>query len=236
MRRELLRHIVIAQEDERARISRELHDETAQILTAFSLELATLRTMKRKSTTEIQILERLLNLSRQMSQGLYRLVHDLRPAQLDDLGLAPALQHLLDDSRRRMQLEVSLEVTGTRQRLDPLMEIVIFRVAQESLTNIKRHADTHTAEMVLAYSPAQITPQVRDQGSGFDPHQELRPPHGWGLAGMRERAESVGGRLDIRSAPGQGTVIELVIPLLPPEPLAVEENSNGRTRYPLNVS
>jgi signal transduction histidine kinase len=235
MRRELLRHIVIAQEDERSRISRELHDETAQILTAISLDLATLRSQKKKSQAESEILDRLLNLSRQMSQGLYRLVHDLRPAQLDDLGLVPALQHLCDEAKHRMQLEVSLVVNGSRQRLDPLLETVVFRVSQEALTNIKRHAGTASAEICLFYQPEQLLLRICDQGAGFDPGEELHPPHGWGLAGMRERAGAVGGTLSIHSTPGQGTEVELVIPLFISEPIAVEEVVDGSTRYSLDV-
>jgi signal transduction histidine kinase len=235
MRRELLRHIVIAQEDERSRISRELHDETAQILTAFSLELATLRTLNSKRKSELQILDRLLNLSRQMSQGLYRLMHDLRPAQLDDLGLVPALQHLMDESRHRMQLQVSMVVHGSRKRLDPLLETVIFRVAQESLTNVKRHAKTLSAQIELTYESERVILEIRDQGVGFDPHEEHLPPHGWGLAGMRERAGSVEGTLEILSSPGQGTVIQMIIPLSSRKSVSVEEVTHGSSRYPLNV-
>lgn len=210
MRRELLRHTVIAQEDERGRIARELHDETAQILTAISLNLATLT----RFTTDggVEILDRLQGLSRQMSRGIYRLVHDLRPAQLDDLGLVPALEYLGEQENKRTGIRVQLEVEGIRRRLDPLAETVIFRIAQEALTNVRRHAQVEQAQLKMTFLADAVAIQIRDQGLGFDPGQELVPPHGWGLAGMRERVESLGGSLTIQSALGQGTLVEAVIP------------------------
>jgi len=212
MRRELLRHTVIAQEDERARIARELHDETAQILTAMTLDLATLRNSIPHEQPASGVLDRLQSLSRQMSQGIYRLVHDLRPAQLDDLGLVAALNYLVDEERRRTGLDIGLEIRGSIKRLDPLAETVLFRVAQEALTNIARHARCQTAQMLVDYESERVTLQVSDSGVGFDPQRELPPPRGWGIAGMRERAESVGGRLNIVSQPGYGTRVEVVIP------------------------
>jgi signal transduction histidine kinase len=103
-------------------------------------------------------------------------------------------------------------VTGTRRRLDPLLETVIFRVAQEALANVSRHAQTDHAWINLKFEPAQVILQVGDQGSGFDPTGDLIPPRGWGLAGMRERVESVNGCFQITSAPGKGTLVEAVLP------------------------
>ena len=211
LRRELLRHTVTAQEDERARIARELHDETAQILTAFSLNLATIN--KFISAEGIELLDRLQNLARQMSRGIYRLVHDLRPAQLDDLGLVPALQYLTEQEQKRNNLVVKFDVEGIRRRLDPLVETVIFRIAQEALTNVNRHAQVNRAEMKMSYLADEVIFQVKDAGQGFDPAQKLIPPHGWGLAGMRERVESLGGCLSIQAAHGQGTLVEAAIPV-----------------------
>jgi signal transduction histidine kinase len=212
MRRELLRHTVIAQEEERSRIARELHDEAAQLLAAFSLNLATLQLSLPKKSETNALAGRLQEQSKQLSQGIYRLVHDLRPAQLDDLGLLPALQYLADEEFQRMGLKADLCAEGPRQRLDPIIETVIFRVAQEALTNVGRHAQVCQALLRIVYAPKEIVLQVRDEGVGFDPSQELVPPHGWGLAGMRERVDAVHGSLQILSAPGQGTTIEVRIP------------------------
>ena len=227
MRRELLRHTVIAQEDERARIARELHDETAQLLTAMALDLATLRKVLPGGQPVSGVLDRVQSLCRQMSQGIYRLVHDLRPAQLDDLGLVAALHYLIDEERRRTRMDIALEIRGVIKRLDPLVETVMFRVAQEALTNIARHASCETAKILVDYRDEQIMMQVSDNGAGFDPQRELHPPHGWGIAGMRERAESVGGWLKITSAPGQGTRVEVVIPLQIDDLVALEEGAHG---------
>jgi two-component system, NarL family, sensor histidine kinase UhpB len=211
MRRELLRHIVIAQEDERSRIAQELHDETAQILTAITLNLATLqRTVEGEAN---EIIDRLQNLARNMSRGIHNLVHDLRPAQLDDLGLVHALQYLAEQENKRTGLEVQFKVEGNRQRLDKLVETVIFRVAQEALTNTSKHAEVKSAQMSLNFSQATVMLRVQDAGKGFDPQKEPVAPHGWGLAGMRERVESVGGELHIKSAPGEGTLIAVDIPV-----------------------
>ena len=222
MRRELLRHTVIAQEDERARIARELHDETAQVLSAFSLHLAALRDSSPSNGKQKERIDQLQELCRSMSQGLYRMVRDLRPAQLDDLGLGPALQYLADEERRRSGLQVDVSITGERQRLDPIVETVFFRVAQEALSNVVRHAGVSRARIELQYSPEAASLRVSDAGAGFDPEAQVRPPRGWGLAGMRERSESVGGQLQIRSAIGGGTTVEMVVPLVEREISASE--------------
>src|SRR3990170_1384381 len=175
LRQQLLRHTVIAQEEERGRIARELHDETAQFLTALSLSLATLRNSVPRSQEINALLDRLQSLSRQIAQGIYRLMHDLRPAQLDDFGLVPALQYLADEESQRTGLQVSLQVNGSRQRLDPLVETVFFRVAQEALTNVARHAHCERTESVggkfVLISPAQggTLVEVTVPLSGFEP-------------------------------------------------------------------
>jgi signal transduction histidine kinase len=223
LRRELLRHTVIAQEEERARIARELHDETAQFLTALTLNLATLRSALPKGARLSELLDRLQSLSQQMSQGISRMVRDLRPAQLDDLGLEPALAYLVDDERRRSGLEISMEVGGSRRRLDPLVETVLFRVAQEALTNVIRHAHADKALLQLEFHPAEAVLRVQDWGVGFDKGEELKPPRGWGIAGMRERVESVGGELRLESALGRGTLVEAAIPFSNEDTAAIKE-------------
>lgn len=213
LRRELLQHTVHAQEEERARIARELHDETAQTLSAFTLELAALQDKHLHKPELKQIVGRLQSLSRDMSQGLYRLVHDLRPAQLDDLGLVPALRYLAAVDLHQRDIDISFEVHGKSLRLDPLIETVLFRVGQEALTNLARHAQVNQGHMVIHFTEDSVTLQVSDRGRGFNPTENFRPPHGWGLAGMKERVEAVGGTLKIHSAPGQGTLMEVQVPL-----------------------
>ncbi|MBN1450992.1 MAG: sensor histidine kinase [Anaerolineales bacterium] len=213
IRRELLRHTVQAQEDERTRIARELHDETSQILTAFTLELATLRELAKRRPQVKTIVDRLQEHSHQMSQGLYNMVHELRPAQLDDLGLVPAIKSLLENEFYPKGMKVVFQVTGAQKRLDSLIETVLYRVTQEALTNVNRHAETNQAIVRLDYAPTKVTLGVLDSGRGFDPDEPLRPPRGWGLEGMRERVEAVGGQLILYSAPEHGTTVEVVIPM-----------------------
>ena len=213
LRRELLRHTVQAQEDERARIARELHDETSQVLAAFTLDLAALGKMITSPAGAQTLVEQLRLLSKQMSQALYRLVHDLRPAQLDDLGLIPALDYLREVNISK-SLNVTMNVEGETRRLDPAVETVFFRVAQEALTNTLRHARTDQAYINLHYRTNEIYMTVRDFGVGFDPVESFVPPRGWGLAGMRERVDALGGELKIDSAPGKGTSIEVTIPVV----------------------
>ncbi len=212
LRRDLLQHIVRSQEDERARISRELHDEIAQLLSGFSLELAALRTTTRKADIS-RMVDHLQGLNRQMSQSLYRLVRDLRPANLDDLGLVPALGSLAAQDCQPRGLTVDFNVTGHQRRLNPLVETVLFRVAQEALNNVCRHAGVNEARIDLAYECDHVVIRIADQGAGFDPTESFRPPRGWGLAGMRERVESLSGELRLRSALGKGTTVEVMLPL-----------------------
>ena len=210
-RRDLLRHVVQAQEDERARIARELHDETAQTLAAFSLDLATMEKLLPHQPECLKMSERLQLHSRQMSQGLYRLVHDLRPAQLDDLGLVPALHFLADHDYRPVGVDVQIDLAGVERRLDKTVETVLFRIAQEALTNVARHARTGKAEIRLTFADQEVSIMISDGGVGFDARQSFIPPRGWGLVGMRERVEAVGGQLILTSAPGQGTQVTAVI-------------------------
>jgi signal transduction histidine kinase len=213
-RSQLLRHTVIAQEEERQRIARELHDDTAQLLTAISLNLATLEGWASNRSRVKPLIDRLQVLIRQMSEGIYRMVHDLRPAQLDDLGLVAALQFLADKTYAHSGIHVTVNQYGAYQRLDPLVETVLFRVAQEALVNVVRHAQVDTALVELYYEQQQVRLSICDQGIGFNEEADLPPPRGWGLAGMRERAESIGGEFMLRSMPGKGTEVSVVIPYI----------------------
>jgi len=223
MRRELLQHTVLAQEEERSRIARELHDETAQILTAFTLNLAALKDLMPAAPRVEELLGRLQRLSHKMSEGIYRLVHDLRPAQLDDLGLVAALQHIAEDEVNRTGVKVSLDIQGAKRRLDRLAETVLFRVTQEALTNVARHAGTAQAQIQLLFLPEQIILRICDQGLGFKVEELPVQRRGWGLVGMRERVESIGGEFRIQSFPNQGTELEILLPVSKPDPISQGE-------------
>ena len=213
MRRDLLRHIVRAQEEERARIARELHDEMAQTLTAFTLDLGTLKQMNGPRSKSMPILARLQDLGKEMSQSMHQMVYDLRPAHLDDLGLLPALQYLADKDGPRLGLQIAFKTDGQPHRIESLAETVLFRVAQESMTNIARHAKSKRAVISLSYLAQELKLEISDEGIGFDPEEKFIAPRGWGLAGMKERTESVGGRFEVKSETGRGTRVCVTIPI-----------------------
>jgi signal transduction histidine kinase len=225
---------VIAQEEERGRIARELHDETAQFLTALSLNLATLKNLLPKEQKTIELIEELQSMTRQMSQGIYRLVHDLRPAQLDDLGLVPALQYLAEEEYKRAGLQVELKVEGGRQRLDSLVETVIFRVVQEALTNVVRHAQCDRASLELSFQSENVVLRVCDQGVGIDTKTDEVLERGWGLEGMRERVESIEGQLNIFSPETGGTIVVVKVPVNSSTSVMSEEVQDGQN--PLDAS
>lgn len=213
LRRELLRHTVHAQEEERARIARELHDETAQTLTAFSLELGALRHNLSRRSESTETVERLLEISRQVTQSLYHIMTGLRPAQLDELGLVQAINALVNRDYSSQGFDIGIEVFGVQHRFDPTVETVLFRVAQESLTNLARHSGVRAGCVQIRFDEEQVTLRVFDSGCGFDPSESFHPPRGWGLEGMKDRVESVSGTLQIQSAPGRGAAVEARIPI-----------------------
>ena len=212
LRSELMRRTVIAQEEERARIARELHDETSQLLAAISLHLESLRKITQVEDINNQV-DELQELRRRISAGIYRLMHDLRPSQLDDLGLTSALRALIDDCQKHLGLSVDMQVYGQEKRLDPFVETVLFRVAQESLTNVARHAGVSQAKIDLFFAPGNVEIRIKDQGRGFSTNGEQGSIRGLGLAGMRERVEAVNGRIRIQSYPSKGTLIRATVPV-----------------------
>lgn len=215
LNKKILRNMVMAQEEERGRISRELHDETAQILTAASLNMSTLESLIHENPEAMELLSRSKGLCMDMSGTLRRLVHDLRPAQLDDLGLVSALRHISEKNHYHQGFTVSFDIFGNQRRLDRVVETVLFRLAQEAVVNVLRHAQTDQAQMTLAFAQHQVVLKITDKGIGFTP--ELVSRERLGLAGMRERVEMVGGKLEINSKPGAGTEIKVVIPLDGPD-------------------
>jgi signal transduction histidine kinase len=214
-RKEFSRHLVMTQEEERSRIARELHDETAQTLTAASLNFATLGKMLEGNDKVGDVVNNLQNLCRKMNQDLYRLVHDLRPAQLDDLGLIPALHYLSNEGQDFTGIDVTFRVNGKAYKMEPFVETVIFRIVQEALTNVTRHAETDRAWVELNFEENQsVVLRIHDEGKGFHLHQQKEDRTGWGLVGMSERVESINGTLTIDSSPGEGTTVEVVVTAL----------------------
>jgi two-component system, NarL family, sensor histidine kinase DevS len=218
---ERLRYGMEARERERTRWAREIHDETVQGLGALRLKLATAREGDEQEALHGAVDDVLEGLGREID-GLRHLITELRPAALDDLGLAAALQALA----RRMQaidgLDVQTEIElgpeqGSR-RLDPELESTIYRVVQEALTNVSRHAQASRAVVNVSERGGVVRASVTDDGVGLPDADRLGPrgdglEGGFGMSGMRERAELVGGELELVPAPGKGTVMRLSVPL-----------------------
>ena len=208
----LLRSIVDAQEVERSRISRELHDETAQLLSALGLEIAAVDKMLPESDGMRENIRRIQEICREISGNIIRLVHQLRPAKLDDLGILQALHFLVDEVQKNLGLTVTLAIHGNKDELSSAVETVIYRVAQESLTNTARHASTDSAQIVCTFLDNVIQLEVSDQGIGFEPNLPFVGKRRIGFLSMRERVEAVGGTFAVESSPDKGTTVSVEIP------------------------
>jgi two-component system sensor histidine kinase UhpB len=200
--------VLRAQESERARVARDLHDEANQALAAVSIRLAaTADGAPPQLAAELAETQRLAT---QAMEELLRLARDLRPAALDDHGLLPALRTQVRLFGERFGIAAEFAADGTRARLGEFEQLVIYRVVQEALSNIARHARaTSVTVAVTGCDGPRARVRITDDGSGFDPARVR--DGGLGLAGMRERAILAGGRLDVRTAPGGGTTIELTL-------------------------
>jgi signal transduction histidine kinase len=213
---DLLHQVVDAQEAERQRIALELHDATGQSLTAIALGLRGVETMLSNDPSLVspQISE-LRTYSTDALGELRRIISDLRPSQLDDLGLIAATQWYVQELENTYGLPTSFHGEG-KNRLSTECETVLFRIIQEGLTNIAKHAQAHSAAVHLEIGLAEVTLTIEDDGQGFDIDQVLQSdkPAGWGLVGMQERALLLGGRCDLDSAPGRGTRIRVSAPIM----------------------
>jgi len=207
--------IIHAQEQERQRIARELHDETSQVLTSLLISLAVLE----ESVETQEARERIADtraLAHSTLRAIRNLSIDLRPSALDDLGLLPALRWYVKEYQKKCAIEVEFQATGLKQRLPAEMETALYRIVQECLTNTAKHANAHRVTIMLREEPERVFGRIIDDGRGFDYEALLKTPGqelGLGLAGMHERAVLLDGTLDIHSVPGQGTTIEVNIPL-----------------------
>ena len=215
--RHLSHRLFEVEENERRRLSRELHDRIGANLAALSLNLKLVRNEWQKSSARLDDSEKLLDSTAQLVRDV---LSDMRPPGLDELGLLAALREHAEQVAGRSGL--ALEVSGTepRPRLPPATEIALFRVAQEALTNIVKHARASAVTIALRPEPGLVTLSVADDGAGFD-GQAGAMAGGMGMASMRERAEAVGARSRIESAPGRGTRVIVEVPhVAAPRPAA----------------
>jgi signal transduction histidine kinase len=215
VRRELFRKAINAQEEERKRIARELHDDTSQALTA--LMFAAEEGLEIDNLNEIKTcLERIHGLTRQTLDGVHELLFDLRPSMLDHLGLMPAIRWFAKSRLEPQGVRVNIEESDHSCRLVPEVEIALFRVVQEAITNITRHAGARNVRICCDVTSDQAQIKIKDDGIGFDPARLTLSPdtgQGLGLLGMSERLELVGGNFEVRSILGEGTSIDISVPL-----------------------
>lgn len=207
----LSRRLVEVQERERRDIARELHDEVGQLLTGLKMNLE----MARRSTPEVTLWrldEALTHVNRLLSE-VRSLSLDLRPAMLDDFGLMPALLWLFERYLSQTQVQVDFKHSGAVGRYPPELETAVYRIVQEALTNVARHAGTNRVAVRLWATPQMLGVQIEDDGAGFNPSAVLLAGGSSGLAGMRERAALLGGLLTIESLAGEGTCITAEFPL-----------------------
>lgn len=208
--------ITRAQEEERLRISRELHDDTAQILVSLSRGLDSLISLKPKlPKTALARLEKLRGTTELALEGVRRFSQDLRPSVLDDLGLVPALEWLTGGMEKQHGVATKFTVAGSQHRLTADKELVIFRIAQETLSNVRRHSQATAVSMSLDFAADALTLIISDNGRGFYLPQrasDLVLYGKLGVVGMRERARLVGGTIVIQSDIGCGTTVTLRVP------------------------
>lgn len=212
--RSYLDAITLSQEDERRRIARELHDDTTQNLLAIQrkLELQQARTTDPELRQALGQLQEMLE---ETARGVREISLDLRPIILEDLGLVPALRALIKPDGGEAAWNAALRVQGLSAQLDPDLELALYRIAQESLSNIRKHADANSVLVSLVLDSEKLTVSIQDDGKGFEPPGSLAllaQQGSFGLMGIQERAWAIGGRLEIVSNPGSGTRIEVSIP------------------------
>jgi signal transduction histidine kinase len=213
--RELLAKVISAQEDERRRIARELHDETSSSIAALVMRVQAAR----DAAPEGELKERLEDTRRLAVRTLdevHRQIRDLRPSVLDDLGLQSAICWYAESHLMKRGIAVRTEFAGFERRLPPQTETVVFRVAQEAMNNIGKHAQAESVLIQASVKECRLELEIEDDGKGFVPEQLAAPGkegRGWGLLGMRERVEMMGGELELESAPGKGTRLFLWLPL-----------------------
>jgi signal transduction histidine kinase len=216
LRQELLQRIVETQEDERRRIARELHDELGQVLTGLALGL---RGTKNELDNPAQLapqLEQLEGMAVQAIDDMRHMVNELRPALLDDIGLSAALRNYVDNFVNLTGIKTQIFLCTTCDHLDESIKTTLFRVTQESLTNVARHAQATQAWVNMECDDEKVTMKVKDNGIGFNPDEILAGDRdeAWGLIGIEERVKLVDGTAEIISQANKGTIVTVTVPKL----------------------
>ncbi|MGB3717211.1 MAG: sensor histidine kinase, partial [Candidatus Promineifilaceae bacterium] len=206
--------VTAGQEEERRRLARELHDDTIQSLIALNQQ-GQLAQMALDGHPALEQLTDMQEMMAQIIANLRRLTRDLRPIYLEDLGLVPALDMLARDTNTVLNIPVNFEKSGAERRLGPEMELALYRIAQEALNNVARHAQASQAEVRINFTQDAVLLDIADDGCGFEVPEspaEMALGGHFGLLGMQERAELIGAHLTVISAPGQDTRVAVTLP------------------------
>jgi two-component system sensor histidine kinase UhpB len=216
--REVAARALGAAEEERKRIARELHDETAQMLAALLIRIRVVRGARDAAATDA-LLEDMRAEVGQALEGIRRFARGLRPPALDELGLVPAIESHVRYLAEIARLDITVDADELGHGLPPEAELALYRIVQESLSNVVRHAGATRAAVRIAREPDRVVVTVDDDGRGFDPAEvAAREPGRLGLFGMSERAIYLGGRAEVTSTPGAGTRVRAEVPLPHPAP------------------
>jgi signal transduction histidine kinase len=215
--RHYIQQITRIQEEERNRIARDLHDDTAQALYALTRQVDNfVRGSSNLPTDTSSFLKSLVEQIKTVSQGVRRFSQDLRPPLLDDLGLLATIRWLTGNMEERTHISVKLTMSGTERRLAPHVELAIFRIIQEALRNIQKHAAATQVDVNVEYANEKINISIVDNGKGFKPvgdWGELSREGRLGLMGMKERAHLLGGNITIKSETNRGTNVLIELPV-----------------------
>lgn len=218
VRYQLGQRIIKMQEDERKRVAREIHDGPAQDLANIVLKAEICERLFAAERND-ELLVELQDLKSAVKRGLNeirKIIHNLRPMVLDDLGLIPAVKRLVEETQEQSDIEINLTIIGRESRLDSAVEIALFRVIQEAVNNSRKHAHATKINVKMEFLPEQINAVIEDNGIGFNMdslNKKLASGNHFGLYGMRERIQLLAGKFSIRSSTGAGTRISIMIPL-----------------------
>jgi len=207
--------VTAGQEEERRRLARDLHDDTIQSLIALNQRIQLAQLSAADEPTVPEQLAEMQQMTEQTIADLRRLTQDLRPIYLEDLGLVTALDMLARDTSQTLRIPVEFDVSGRERRLPPDLELAFYRIGQEGLSNVVRHAQASYAELHLTFGTENTTLSVRDDGRGFavpESPAEMTGSGHFGLLGIQERAEMMGARFLIESTPGEGTTLTISCP------------------------
>ncbi|MGE5373241.1 MAG: sensor histidine kinase [Solirubrobacterales bacterium] len=213
-RQNLALWMIQAQEEERKKIARELHDGPAQGLASLIMRMDWIdRIWDQDREKARQEMNQLKAMARENINEVRRVIFDLRPVSLDELGLVPALRDYLGEYEAKHALAVHFQLVGQERRLESTLEVALFRLVQEALTNVKKHAGVTEATVKLETSPEMVTVIIRDEGQGFDPEVIHKQRGHYGIIGMKERVEFFGGEIKVNSKPGHGVQVTIKLPL-----------------------